>query len=452
MKKYFFFYLLFLFCTRAIYAQHHHKPDSSNQMMHDSMPVHDHMMMDMPVMNHAYSLNLPMGRDGSGTGWLPDATPMYAYMVHSKKWTYMFHGNIFIRYDKQDMGHVGSRGGEKWDAPNMLMAMAQTKTGNNGLFHFNAMFSLDAAIAGGSGYPLLFQSGESWKGQPLVDRQHPHDLFSELSASYSYAISKKTDVFVYIGYPGEPALGPVTFMHRPSGMDNPDAPVGHHWTDATHITFGVATVGVRYGKFKLEGSSFTGREPGENRYDFDQPRFDSWSGRLSFNPTGNWALQVSHGFIKSPEALRPGEDVNRTTASATYVRSFGEEKYVSVTALWGMNKQMNQDGSSDAQLETSLRVKRLVGYFRYEWVQKSVEELNLDQGIYGNGTVFPINATTLGAGYDLFQAGPVRVMGGGQLSWYHAGPQLDNLYGKNPLAAEVYIRIYPALMKMHSKM
>jgi hypothetical protein len=106
-----------------------------------------------------------------------------------------------------------------------------------------------------------FKAGKLFKGKPIVDRQHPHDLFSELSVSYSHALSKKTDLFIYAGYPGEPALGPVAFMHRPSALDNPDAPLSHHWVDATHITFGVATVGLRIGNFKLEGSSFTGREP-----------------------------------------------------------------------------------------------------------------------------------------------------------------------------------------------
>ncbi len=165
------------------------------------------------------------------------------------------------------------------------------------------MFSLDPITAGGEGYPLLFQTGESYKNQPLVDRQHPHDLFSELSVSYSQALSSKSDVFAYVGYPGEPALGPAAYIHRPSGFFNPDAPLTHHWVDATHITFGVATLGVRYGNVKIEGYSFTGREPDENRYDFDKPLFDSWSGRLSYNLTASWALQASHGFIKQPELL-----------------------------------------------------------------------------------------------------------------------------------------------------
>lgn len=149
----------------------------------------------------------------------------------------MLHGNVFLRYNSQDFSNKGSRGGSKFDAPNWVMFMGQRRAGNKGLFRFSAMLSLDELIAGGSGYPLLFQSGESYKGKPLVDRQHPHDLFSELSVGYTHAFSKNVDVFAYLGYPGEPALGPVAFMHRPAALYDPDAPLSHHWTDATHITF-----------------------------------------------------------------------------------------------------------------------------------------------------------------------------------------------------------------------
>src|SRR5207244_1960143 len=176
------------------------------------------------------------------------------YMFHTPKWMYMLHSNLFLRYNNQDFSNKGSRGGSEFDAPDWLMFMGQRQVGKNGLFHFSTMFSLDAPLGGGSGYPLLFQSGEAYKGNAIVDRQHPHDLFSELSVSYAHALSNKADVFVYVGYPGEPALGPVAFMHRPSALDNPDAPISHHWVDATHVTFGVATIGVRYGQFKIEGS------------------------------------------------------------------------------------------------------------------------------------------------------------------------------------------------------
>lgn len=422
------------------FAQHEH---------HSQQPADTakHAAMDMGgMMSHSYSLSLPMQRNGSGTGWLPDASPMYGYMVHGKKWMYMFHGNLFLRYNNQDVFNRGTRGDAKVDAPNWVMAMAQRQVGRNGLFHVSTMFSLDALIAGGSGYPLLFQTGESWKGQPLIDRQHPHDLFSELSVGYTQRLSRKADVYLYIGYPGEPALGSVAFMHRPSALTNPDAPLSHHWNDGTHITFGVATLGFRYGKFKAEASSFTGREPDEDRYGFDKPLFDSRSARLSFNPSEKWALQVSHGFAKSPEALHPGEDVNRTTASAIYSTAFGSNRLLNATMLWGLNKTVHHAGEHALLAEASYTVNKWALYGRYEWTQKSREELNLGELVYGHDAVFPVHAWTLGTAYDIWHRTPVRVAAGTQASLYLADKRLNSLYGSSPIAWEIYLRFYPQRM------
>lgn len=450
--------VLFMSYHANAQQEHQHMKDSAKQemQMSDTMKMDNMDMKGMNMdktmnhhsnMSHAYSLNLPMSRNGSGTAWLPDASPVYGFMFHSPKWMYMLHGNFFLRYDNQDFTNKGSRGGNKIDVPDWLMFMGQRMVGENGLFHFSIMSSLDAPLAGSDGYPLLFQSGEAYKGKSIVDRQHPHDIFSELSVSYSQALSQKADVFVYVGYPGEPALGPVAFMHRPSAMDNPDAPISHHWIDATHITFGVATLGVRYGEFQLEGSSFTGREPDENRYNFDKPRFDSWSSRLSFNPSENWALQVSHGFIKSPELLHP-EDVNRTTASAIYSRALTDNSTFNATAVWGLNKIKEHDGENALLLEGEWRKNKLALHGRYEWVQKGIEELSLDENVFGKDAVFPINAFTAGFNYDLLKIGKATLAGGSQITFYHADSRLNNLYGKNPMAIEVYLRLYPGMMLM----
>ncbi|HEU4633581.1 MAG TPA: hypothetical protein VFS22_06335, partial [Flavisolibacter sp.] len=361
-------------------------------------------------------------------------------------WMYMIHGAIFIRYNKQDLFDKGNRGGSKFDAPNMVMLMGQRNVGSKGLFHFNTMFSLDPLTVGEDGYPLLFQTGESYKGNPLVDRQHPHDLFSELSVSYAYALSPESDLFIYAAYPGEPALGPPTFVHRPSGFFNPDAPITHHWADATHITFGVVTLGYRYGNLKVEGSSFTGREPDEHRYDFDKPRFDSWSGRLSFNPNGKWALQVSHGFLKEPEELHPGEDVHRTTASATYSLQNTGKRFTGITALWGMNKTKNHDGENAVLVEAAHSVKRTTVYGRYEWVQKSVEEMNLDEIQFGHDALFPVHALTAGASYDIIETGNTKIALGAQLGILFPADKLTALYGNHPLAGELYLRLSPGIM------
>jgi hypothetical protein len=404
--------------------------------------------MNMESMSHAFSRNLLMNRNGSGTAWLPDVSPMYGWMIHRRHWMYMVHGNIFLRYNNQDFLRKGSRGDEKMDAPNWFMLMGQRLINEKGLFHFSTMFSLDAITVGASGYPLLFQSGEAYHGYPLVDRQHPHDLFSELAVSYAYAFSEKSDIFLYVGYPGEPALGPVAFMHRPSALYNPDAPLSHHWVDATHITFGVATLGLRCRNVKLEGSLFTGREPDEHRFGFDKPKFDSRSGRLSFNPGKHWALQVSHAFIKSPEELHPAENIYRTTASAIYSMQSKSGSMVDATIVYGLNKMKNKKGENAMLAEASCKKNKLAFYTKYEFVQKSSEELNLDPVLYGEHTLFPANSLTAGAGYDIWKSEKITMAAGGQFSIYPVTNRLQLLYGKTPMAFEIYLRLYPSPMKM----
>lgn len=449
MKRIFLSIVIMLGAAYA-HAQHdhHYMPDTTKRqdtaMQKDGHSGH----ASMSNMSHAFSLNLPMNRNGSGTGWLPDASPMYGYMYHKRKWMFMLHGNLFLRYTNQDFNNSGVRGDSKVDAPNWIMGMGQRRVGNKGLFHFNIMMSADALVTGGNGYPLLFQTGETWNGKPLIDRQHPHDLFSELSVSYSHAFSKKLDVFAYLAYPGEPALGAVAFMHRPSALNNPDAPLSHHWVDATHVTFGVATLGVRYGKFRLEGSSFTGREPNEQRFDFDQPRFDSRSARLSFNPDRHWALQLSHAFIESPEEIHVNEDVYRTTASAIYSKQWKKNISFNATALWGVNKTKHFAGEHAALAEASLYINRLAVYGRYEWVQKSGEELGLEEPLFDHHDLFPVNAITLGAAYDVLKVKPLRLAAGGQFGFYAADSRLDALYGANPMSFQLYLRLYPELMRM----
>jgi hypothetical protein len=395
------------------HMQHNNDTDS-NRMVVDSLVKTDtsnvqhnnHEMINMKQhqvddgsMTHSYSLSLPMNRNGSGTGWLPDSSPMYGYMLHSGKWMFMFHGSIFFRYTSSDITKEGSRGLSKWDAPNWFMGMAQLKVGNSGLFKFGLMMSLDRLTEGGNGYPLLYQSGETWEGKPLVDRQHPHDLFSELSIAYTQRLSKDVDITGYFGYPGEPALGPVAFMHRVSSSNNPDAPLSHHWQDASHITFGVGTLGIRYGIFRAEGSIFTGREPDENRYNFDKAKFDSYSYRISVNPVNDLALQFSQGFIESPEALEPDVDLTRTTASVIHSHNFSGSMNINTTAAWGLNDKGHGHKEHSFLLESNLRVRRTAIYGRYEFVQKDPNELSLSG--FEHDTKFDINAITLGANYRL---------------------------------------------------
>ena len=446
----------------SVNAQHEHhqqaSKDTTGHEMHD-MKNHDmgkkgkenmdHSNRPGSAMTHNFSLSLPMTRNGSGTGWQPDATPMYAYMKHGNKWNYMLHGSLYLRYTAQNFNNKNKKGQDaKLSLPNWMMGMAQRQVGKNGLLAFRAMVSLDRLTDGGAGYPLLFQSGETWKGVPLIDRQHPHDLISELSVGYTQRMSDKVDLTLYAGYPGEPALGPTAFMHRMSAFNNPDAGLGHHWQDATHITFGVVTAGVRYGKFKLEGSSFTGREPNENRFNFDKPRFDSYSYRLLFNPSEHWAFQASRGFIKNPEADSPGENVDRTTASmqhSTHLK--GDISWISSTLVWGYNASGNHKEHS-VLAESNLQLDKWGIYGRYEFVQKNAHEL----GIGGKDGIqrekFPVSLYSVGANRQIASFGNTLVQAGAQVSFYSIDKLLHSTYGKSPVSGQVYLRLTPGFMKM----
>jgi hypothetical protein len=334
----------------------------------------------------------PMTQDGSGTSWQPASTPMEGLMWASGGWTGMLHGYADLVYDQQN----GPRGATKTFSESMVMAAAQHQEGP-GTLTLRTMLSLDPAM-GPNGYPLLLQTGETANGvTPLVDRQHPHDLFMELAGVYSLPVGADTSAFLYVGYPGEPALGPVTYMHRFSGIDDPAAPITHHWLDSTHISYGVITTGIVHGAWKFEGSVFNGREPDQFRWDFDPLRLDSYSGRVTFNPTPNWSFQTSYGFIHSPEQLTPEVSQRRTTASAMYNRPFEGGNW-QTTFAWGRNNDEPGRALDGFLLETAVNWGRQTVFARAETVAK-------DDLFFGpsplTGQAFHVSEATLGYAYDI---------------------------------------------------
>ncbi len=433
-----------------------HPRSNSEHVTHNAdgmaMPTHEHVEDAANVMGMHSSINVadPMNREGSGTSWLPDSSPMHGYMKMFGDDMLMLHGAIFPRYTNVS----SDRGDDRIDSPNWVMAMYSfhlAGLGENTQLGLRAMMSLDPLTEGGRGYPLLLQSGESWHDQPLHDRQHPHDLFDEISFSLSQKLDRDLSGYVYFGYPGEPALGPPTFMHRPSAMDDPDAPIGHHWQDSTHVTFGVATAGVQWKTVKVEGSIFTGREPDEDRYDFDQPRFDSYSGRISWNPTPDLALQVSHGYIKSPEALEPDAKRHRTTASLIYNKSLGSDSNWATSLVWGQNNDTHDGKTESVLIETDYQRERDTVYGRWEWVEKSGHELVL-KPVDGE-EIFSVSAISLGYVRDLSQGKMIDVGLGGQFTLDFWPGGLDRYYGGGPgYGFQIFLRVRPSLHSHESAM
>jgi hypothetical protein len=246
------------------------------------------------------------------------------------------------------------------------------------------MVSFEPWTIGGCGYPDLLASGELCEGGPIHDRQHPHDLFMELSAQYEHPIGQSLRLILHGGGAGEPALGPVAFPHRPSAMPNPLAPIGHHWLDATHVAFGVVTAGVAAARWKVEASAFNGREPDDARHNLDFAALDSFSGRAWFLPSRRWALQVSGGHLEGAEAdahSAARTDVDRVTASATYHRAFDERRFWATTVAWGRNAESAAGASNALLAETSVTVhERHALFARFEAVGKTGHDLGIETG------------------------------------------------------------------------
>jgi hypothetical protein len=425
----------------AAAGQHEHHPPG-HEMPGEPEPspepaAHEHGAMTGP-------LGLPEHRNASGTSWQPDSTPMYGVHFSGLGWQWMLHGLVFVGYDEQ----ATPRGHGVVTAMGWVMLMAQHPLAGGDL-GVRVMLSLDPLTVEKEGYPLLLQSGEALGGMPLHDVQHPHDLFMEVAARYTRPLTSGLALLLYAAPSGEPALGPPAFAHRLSAMSDPMAPLSHHWQDSTHVSFGVVTVGLLTSSWKLEGSWFNGREPDDDRYDFDLRALDSASGRLTWNPGPNWSIQVSIGYLDSPEELEPATSLERVTASALYNRRTGEGNWAA-TAVWGRNVPSPGPTTDSLLLESNWNLDGAnVLFGRGEIVTKTGLDLGLP--VPNQQDTFTVGSLVLG--YERYLgtglAGVVPGLGArGALNL--VGDSLRPLYGTRvPLGLMIFLQLRPAEMAMH---
>jgi len=444
------------------------RPDSTHQTQ-KAMPMHMAGMAGdsgaMEPMQGARSpghhmmrpgpLGIPMNRMGSGTSWLPDETPMHAEHLMVGAWQLMLHYLAFATYDHQQSNR-NIDGSSQVNGTDWFMGMAQHDLGT-GRIDLRAMMSTDPVTVGKAGYPLLLQTGESYRAQPLHDRQHPHDLFMELAALYDVPLTSRTGLELYAAPAGEPALGPVAYPHRPSAAADPYAVLGHHWQDATHVSYGVLTAGLFAYGIKLEGSIFNGREPDETRTNFDLRTLDSYSGRLIINPAPAWSLSASYGYLKSPEQLAPTVAQHRLGASVLFDRPFNGGGEWSSALVYGANLYSDSKQlSNSADLETTLDIDGKNSLFgRLEYVNKDAYDLAL--GPMPPGGRFNVGSVTAGYTRSLARAAGIAVGVGGVVTLDAMPSALASYYGtRTPSGLGVFLRFRPAdthsLAQMRSPM
>jgi hypothetical protein len=417
------------------HGQHHPAPPPAQK------PV-DHSQHQQPA---GSIIDLPTGREGSGTAWLPDSSPMYAVHRQYGEWEVMGHGNAFLQY----LYDGGDRGDDLFGSINWVMGMANRRLGDARL-GLRGMLSIEPFTINGCGYPNLLASGEVCDGHAIVDRQHPHDLFMEVAAQYDRPLTSTIALQLYGGLAGEPALGPVAFPHRLSAMANPLAPLSHHWLDASHITFGVVTGGLYGRQWKVEGSVFNGREPDDERYDFDFAAMDSFSGRVWFLPNENLALQVSAGHLAEAEqdiesAARV--DVDRVTASATYHRPFRDGSLWASTLAWGRNAE---EGVATNFVLAEANVtfdEQDAWYGRLEVGRKTAHDLDIHG--FGADTMFTLSKVQSGYTRYLDAWHGLKPGVGATLSMSLVPSSLDSVYGNRAsFGFGVFVTLRPGAMQM----
>ena len=385
-------------------------------------------------------LGISMERMGSGTTWIPDAVRLPSHHFMAGQWMVMVHGWLIGQYTEQG----GPRGASQFGSLNWGMVMADRALGG-GKLQLRFMPSLDPATVGRCGYPLLLQSGETCNGEPLVDRQHPHDFFMELGALYEREITSTVGFHLYAAPAGEPALGPVAFMHRPSAMDEPQAPLGHHWQDATHISFGVLTAGLFTKHVRVEASHFNGREPDEERWNFDPIELNSFSGRVTVNPNAHWSFTAGYGALDNPERELIPETTTRFVASAQHGRALGSAGQWASAAIVGRNREADHDPSWSALLETQAVLdSRNTVFGRAEWLQKSAHDLHLDA--FPDERVFSVGSISAGYIRELVSGRGVTIGFGGRASVNFVPASLESIYGsRTPVGGMVFLRLRPVL-------
>lgn len=370
---------------------------------------------------------------GSGTAWEPKSVPEHEWMLKRGGWEFMAHGVIFTDYNQQG----GPRGEGKAESVNWGMLMEQHRLGG-GTILFRQMFSAESLTSPHPGFPELFQTGETYHGEPLVDHQHPHNVFAELSLLYTLPLSGKVSWELYGGPAAEPALGPVTFIHRTSASELPLAPLSHHLQDSTHTSFGVVTTGFVIERVQLEASTFNGHEPNEERWSIQPAALDSWSVRGSVAPDRNWTAQYSIGHLDHPEALEPWNQW-RQTASVEYNHPLASGNWAT-SLVWGRVHEIATTTNLNGYLlESTLKFRRRdYGFTRLELVDK--DELFPQAAAH---PAYRIGAYTFGGGRDLVQNRAWQLGVGADVTVYSKPAALDAAYGNDPVSFQIFLRMRP---------
>jgi hypothetical protein len=367
------------------------------------------------------------------------AAAITEHQPSSARWKFTADANVFVGHNTQVRQFADYAA---WESQNWVMGAA-THGARGGRIIFTGMASLEPLTIDPQGSPQLFQTGESYRGVPLVNLQHPHDALMALGVTYRIVRSERTTLTFGADLVGSPTLGPTAFMHRESARSNPQVPLTHHFLDSTHITPGVVRAGITAGAWTVEGSGFRGAEPDDNRWNVEQPAIDSWAARLAWQ-RGPWHAQFSGGHLHQPEWFEPF-DATRLTASIDFNGTVHAHP-LAMTLAWGENRQFNGfNGTSDGfLLEGNLAAtRRSTIYARAEEAAKELFGVGPHPRAFSHRHwMSEVIAVTGGYLFDPYRGRYGRLGIGVDATFYRMQPDTAAYYGSSH-AFHVFLRWRP---------
>jgi hypothetical protein len=386
---------------------------------------------------------VPAQAQATQAGGAPQPPPVHEHeTAQATGWQLMQDGVVYGLFNRQG----GPRGGEEFVVPNWWMGMLTRERGPHQI-GLNAMLSLDPLTVGNKGYREIFQLGEALDGKPLVDRQHPHDLFMQLAASWRTSLGETARLTIAGGPVGEPALGPIAFMHRPSAAGLVIAPLGHHTFDSTHLSFGVVSATIERGPWVFEGSIFNGREPDDNRWDIEFGALDSVAGRVWYRPSPELEVQVSSGRLREPEELVAG-DATRTTASIGWFRH-DESGFAAAAFGYGVNSSHGERRHGlFGEFTVEHRANSMFGRVDIQQVETNVLLTGeVQAGAHAGDASRTVTAVTLGGARRLLTWRGFDGAAVAALTLYGVPEILKPTHRERPVSFQVFFRLrLPAQM------
>ena len=397
---------------------------------------------DMGVIQHKPFYLLSAKDCGNMEVWDVDTQmPMPFPMAHMPMSMLMLHGNGFLAMIAEE---GLDRGREGVVAPNMFMADLGTSVGDSQYLNLDVMLTADLWLMPKAGYPELFQIGENREdGLPFIDAQHPHSsplMGLTLSDTIALDNGDKSNLRLFTAPRGESTDGPIPFMHRPTGVMNPDAPLGHHvGQDSGHVSSTVLGESLKLGGLHLEASAFHGLEPQPSQVDLPLGTPDSYAFRLVGEFSSNFMAMASYAYVNNPE---PGVAFSDRYSASLYLRAPLSKNLTFNDSLvyGGITHLDNADYLSSVLEEAALLSPKTAIFLRLEVLQRTPNELNLPT-LPNPDTGRWLTAITLGYSHQVASWDGWELRAGASVTNDQTPAEYADTYAGNPLTYKFFFQL-----------